>query len=56
MLKAKSPQDVVDTASRWRDIGGTHVSVTTMGQKFATIDQHIDHMKMVADAVRKAGL
>lgn len=56
MLKAKSPRDVVETASRWRDIGGTHVSVVTMGQNFRTIEQHIDYMKMVADAVRSAEL
>jgi probable F420-dependent oxidoreductase len=56
MLRAKSPQAVVETASRWRDIGGTHVSFATMGQNFTTIDQHIDYMKTVADAVRSAGL
>lgn len=56
MLKAKSPQEVVDTALRWRDIGGTHVSVVTMAHNFTGIDQHIDHMKRVMDAVRAAGL
>jgi probable F420-dependent oxidoreductase len=56
MIRAKSPQAVVETASRWRDIGASHVSVVTMGQNFTTIDQHIDHMKTVADAVRSAGL
>lgn len=56
MLKAKSPQAVVETASRWRDTGGTHACVSTMGQSFTSIDQHIDYMKSVADAVRQAGL
>jgi alkanesulfonate monooxygenase SsuD/methylene tetrahydromethanopterin reductase-like flavin-dependent oxidoreductase (luciferase family) len=56
MLRPKSPPAVVETASRWRDIGGTHVSVATMGQNFTTIDQHIDYLKAVADAVRNAGL
>jgi probable F420-dependent oxidoreductase len=56
MLRAKSPQAVVETASRWRDIGGTHVSVVTMGQNFTTIDQHIDYMKTVANTARSAGL
>jgi probable F420-dependent oxidoreductase len=56
MIRAKTPQAVVETASRWRDIGGTHVSVATMGQNFTTIDQHIDYLKLVADAVRSAGL
>lgn len=56
MLKAKSPQAVVETASRWRDVGGTHVSVNTMGQGFKTAEQHIDYMKRTAAAVRDAGL
>jgi hypothetical protein len=56
MLKAKTPQAVVETASRWRDIKGTHASVSTMGQNFATIDQHIDYLKKVSDAIRDAGL
>lgn len=56
MHLARSPQHVVETATRWRDIGGTHASVVTMGQNFTTIEQHIDHMKMVADAVGHAGL
>ena len=56
MLRAKSPKDVVDTALRWRDAGGTHASVVTMGQKFTSIDQHTDYMKRVADAVRTAGV
>ena len=56
MLRAKTPEAVVDTARRWRDIGGTHVSVNTMGQDFTTADQHIDHIRRVADAVRSADL
>jgi probable F420-dependent oxidoreductase len=56
MLQAKSPQEVIETAARWRDIGGTHVSVVTMGQNFTMIEQHINYMKLVADAVRNAGL
>ena len=56
MLKAKTPQAVVETALRWRDDGGTHASVSTMGQGFTTIDQHLDYMKRVADALRTAGL
>jgi len=56
MLRAKNPRDVVETALRWRDIGGTHVSVVTMGQNFSTIEEHIDYLKIVADAIKKAGL
>jgi probable F420-dependent oxidoreductase len=56
MMRAKSSKDAVETALRWRDIGGTHVSVGTMGQGLATIEQHIDYIKTVADALRAAGL
>ena len=55
MLRAKTPAAVVDTIVRWRDSGGTHASFSTMGQNFATSDQHIDYMENVAAALRKAG-
>ena len=54
MLKAKTAGDVVETARRWRDIGGTQVAVSTMGQGFTTTDQNIDYIKRVADAVANA--
>ena len=56
MLLAKGPDAVVERALRWRDIGGSHVAVNTMGQGFATIDDHVDYMKRVGDALAKAGL
>jgi probable F420-dependent oxidoreductase len=56
LLLEKNPQALVDTAARWRDAGGTHVSISTMGQSFATTDQHIDYMKRVAEVVSKARL
>jgi probable F420-dependent oxidoreductase len=56
MLKAKTPQSVVETVQRWRDAGGTHASVNTMGMKFTTTDQHIAFIKDAAEALRKAGL
>jgi probable F420-dependent oxidoreductase len=55
MLQSKTPQDVVDMTKRWRDLGGTHASVNTMGLGLTTADQHIDHIRTVADAVRAAG-
>jgi probable F420-dependent oxidoreductase len=56
MLTAKTPEAVVDTAKRWRDLGGTHAAIDTMGQNFTTIDQHVGYIKKVADALRIAGL
>ncbi|KHK90734.1 LLM class F420-dependent oxidoreductase [Novosphingobium malaysiense] len=56
MLKAKSPEQVVETALRWRDTGGTHAAFATMGQGFDTLDKHLKHVEAVADALRKEGL
>jgi probable F420-dependent oxidoreductase len=55
-IRAKTPQDVGDSILRWRDAGGTHASVLTMGQNFTSTEQHIDHMKAVADSLRRSGL
>lgn len=55
-IRAKQLQDVVDSILRWRDAGGTHASVVTMGRNFTSTDQHIDHMKAVADSLRRSGL
>lgn len=56
LLKAKSPEAVVETVTRWREIGGTHASVVTMGQGFSTIEQHIDYLRAVAAALRASSL
>lgn len=56
MLLAKGTDAVVDTVRRWRDVGGTHAAVVTMGQGFATIEAHVDYMQRAADALRQAGL
>jgi alkanesulfonate monooxygenase SsuD/methylene tetrahydromethanopterin reductase-like flavin-dependent oxidoreductase (luciferase family) len=36
----------------WRDAGGTHVSVVTMGLGLATTDEHIDYITSLADALK----
>ena len=56
MLKAKDPQTVVDTAVRWREFGGTHASISTMGQGFTRVEDHLDYMKRIAEAIRNADL
>ncbi len=57
MLRAKSPEQVVETARRWSDeAGGTSVSFSTMGQGFSTLGEHLAYMKTVSDALDKAGL
>jgi hypothetical protein len=56
MLTAKTPEADVDTAKRWRDLGGTHEAIDTMGQNFTTIDQHVAYINKVSDSLRSAGL
>lgn len=52
LVKHKSLAEVAAAASRWRDLGGTHVSVNTMGLGFKTVAEHIDHISKLADALR----
>ncbi|MDE2405293.1 MAG: LLM class F420-dependent oxidoreductase [Sphingomonadales bacterium] len=61
MLAAKTPESVVETAMRWRDAGGTHAAVNTMGQGLGgqglgDAAAHVDYARRVADALRGAGL
>ena len=56
MLKAKTPEQVVEFAQRWRDAGGTDAAFATMGQGFETVQAHLDHIRRVADALAGAGL
>lgn len=55
MLKAKSPDEVVETVARWAGIGGSHASVSTMGHGFTTIEQHLEFVETVAEALRGTG-
>ena len=50
------PEEVPDLFLRWRDAGGTHASVVTMGKGMTTAQQHIDYAARMADALGKAGL
>jgi probable F420-dependent oxidoreductase len=56
MLRAKTAPAVIETVSRWREIGGTHASVGTMGHNFTTTDEHLDFIEKVAQALREAGM
>lgn len=56
MLRPKTPQEVAAFALRWRDAGGTHASVNSMGKGFADAAAHIAWFEDVATAMRAAGL
>lgn len=56
MLTAKGTEAVVAGAQRWRDLGGTHAAINTMGQGFTTIDAQLDYLRATAAALNAAGL
>lgn len=39
------------TVDAWRDAGGTHLSVVTMGLGLDSVDAHVDYIASVADAL-----
>lgn len=42
--------ELVADMEAWREAGGTHVSLITMGLGFDSVDAHIDYLASVADA------
>ena len=49
-------EGIPDVLARWRDVGGTHASLTTMGKGFTTAQEHADFINRITDALGKAGL
>ncbi|WP_239313653.1 LLM class F420-dependent oxidoreductase [Frankia sp. Cj3] len=43
--------DLTAQIDAWREAGGTHVSVATMGRDLDSVDGHIDYLASVADAL-----
>jgi probable F420-dependent oxidoreductase len=41
------PAEVIERIEKWRDLGGTHVCVATMGKGLTSIDAHIDFLAEV---------
>lgn len=50
MTRARTPQQVVETASRWQEVGGTGVSVLTQKVGLPTIEAHVEYLADVKDA------
>lgn len=53
-LVTGSPRGVAElpaTVEAWRDAGGTHVSVVTMGLGLDSVDAHLDYIASVADTL-----
>jgi probable F420-dependent oxidoreductase len=43
--------DIPNVVDAWREAGGTHISVVTMGLGLTSADSHIDHLASVAAAL-----
>lgn len=56
MLTAKSAPAAAERAARWRDLGGAFAAVSTMGQGFTAIGQHLDYIAEVAELMGREGL
>ncbi len=54
MLRARTPDEVAATADRWREAGGTHASVVTMGLGLTTADAHVDHLAAAKAALDRS--
>jgi probable F420-dependent oxidoreductase len=43
----------LDAMRRWRDAGGTHASVVTMGLGYTEKEQHLDHFRQLSEKLRE---
>lgn len=46
-----NPQAVASDVNGWRDQGGTHACVPTMGRGFTTVEAHLEHLAAVKQAL-----
>jgi probable F420-dependent oxidoreductase len=51
LTRARSASDIVETASKWADVGGTHVSILTMKVGLEGHRAHVDHLTAVKAAI-----
>jgi probable F420-dependent oxidoreductase len=54
VLARQGAGELVDKIGRWREAGGTHASVVTMGLGLDSTDAHIDHIASVAEALGRS--
>lgn len=54
-LRGDTPDDVADRVEAWKDAGGSHATVVTLGLGFgADVDAHIAHLEGVAETLELA--
>jgi len=51
MTRARSASDVIDSATRWQELGGSHVSILTMKNGLPDYAAHIEHLAAVKDMI-----
>jgi probable F420-dependent oxidoreductase len=51
---SEPPHAIVAEIEEWTALGGTHISVRTLGARFTSVDQHIDYFAAVAHALGRA--
>jgi probable F420-dependent oxidoreductase len=51
VLSCQGIDALVTKVERWRDAGGTHASIVTMGLDLGSVDAHIDYINEVASAL-----
>ena len=56
ILSRKGPADVAERVEAWRQAGGTHASVVTMGLGLDSTEAHLDYLGQVADALTAIGI
>ena len=51
VMSRKGPEEVTAKIGAWRDAGGTHAAVLTMGLGLGSIDGHIEYLAAIADVL-----
>jgi len=51
MTRARSASDVVEAATRWQELGGSHVSILTMKNGLPDYAAHIEHLAAVKETI-----
>jgi probable F420-dependent oxidoreductase len=51
VFTTKGPAAVAERMAAWEQAGGTHASVNTMGHGFTDVEQHVEYLAAVAEAL-----
>jgi probable F420-dependent oxidoreductase len=53
VMSRTGPEEVVAKIAAWREAGGTHAAVLTMGLGLGSTDSHVEYLAALADVVRR---